>query len=160
MKAKTYKIIFGTILLASAIWSCGSIKKHKESSETEQKEEFNSGSNKAKWSNSSNYSLEPVDLSKPIVFTNGKGEKQVFENTKVVYNNTHTIERIKDTISANKDLKQESNKKEKVTDNTILILGIILGSIFLVFLFLFLLIVWFINQQSKKTNVILSQFQK
>lgn len=154
------KKILLTILLALALWSCGSVKKHKETTETEQNENFNAGSNKLKWTNSSGYNLEPVDLSKPIKFTNAKGETEVFENTKVVYNNTHTIEKVKDTTSYQKDFKQETDKKDKESDNTILILGIVLGSFFLILLFLFVIIVWFVSQQSKKIGLILEQFKK
>ena len=54
----------------------------------------------------------------------------------------------------------KTDKKEKESDNTILILGIVLGSFFLILLFLFVLIVWFISQQSKKLGLILEQFKK
>jgi hypothetical protein len=152
------KLIFITFLTLG-ICSCGSIKKHKENTETEQKENINAGSNTNRWTNSSNYNLEPVDLSKPIKFTNSKGETELFENTKVVYNNTHTREIIKDTISSKKEFNQETNKKDKETDNTMLFLGLGLGGLFLILLFFFALIFWFVNSQSKKFDLIVNQLK-
>lgn len=148
-----------TILLGLTICSCGSVKKYKESTETEQKENTNASSNTDRWTNSSNYNLEPVDLSKPIKFTNSKGETEVFENTKVVYQNTHTREIIKDTVSNQKEFKEETDKKDKETDNTMLFLGLGLGGLFLILLFFFALIFWFVNSQSKKFDLIVNQLK-
>ena len=146
-------IIIGVVLL---FVSCGSIKKYKESNDTELKTESNSGTDINRWISSSNYSLEPVDLSKPIVFTNDKGEKQTFENTKIFNNNTHTREIIKDTTAKKTDYKNEVDIKDKEVDNTKLFLGIFamgFGSILII-------IVIVIYVFSKKMNTILETVSK
>lgn len=136
------------IIVIVSFFSCGSIKKDKTSIETETNSELNAGSNTARWINSSNWGLEPVDLSKPMIFTNSKGETETFTNTKVVYNNTHTKEIVKDTISHNKQTKIEVDDKNKKTDNTNLFLGIFGIAFFLIFLFLIFIVIYFGNKIS------------
>lgn len=110
--------------LSLVLFSCGTIKKIKEHTEINQNESENIARTKDIFSDSKSFSLEPVDLSKPIVFTNNKGEKRVFENSKVVYNNTKIIEKVKDTISYKNEsnLKIDKKDKEEKTDNTFLLL--------------------------------------
>jgi uncharacterized protein YceK len=104
-------------ILALLMVSCGSVKKDKSSIETESNKELNAGNNMARWINSNNWGLEPVDLSQPMTFTNSKGESETYTNTKVFHNNTHTTEIIHDTIAAKEEFKQDVDTKNKETDN-------------------------------------------
>ena len=125
---KKFLFIFFTLLL----FSCGSIKKTKEHTEINQNESENISTTKDMFSDSKSFSLEPVDFSKPITFTNSKGEKQVFENSKVIYNNTKIIEKVKDTISYKKESNIEIDKKDKEVDNTFfLLLALLFVNIFI-----------------------------
>ena len=92
------KKIILTSLLALGIWSCGSLKK--SSTETETSTEIKT--NATKFSNS--FTLEPVDLSKPILLG-----KDTIYNTRVIYNNSKEV--IKETKK--EDLKQDIEVKEK-----------------------------------------------
>ena len=87
-----------TILLASGIWSCGSIKK--SSTETEISTEIKTDA--TKFSNS--FTLEPINLDKPILLG-----KDTIYNTRVIYNNSKEV--IKETKK--EDLKQDIQTKEK-----------------------------------------------
>lgn len=87
-----------TILLALGIWSCGSVKK--SSTETEISTEIKTDA--TKFSNS--FTLEPVDLNKPILLG-----KDTIYNTRVIYNNSKEV--IKETKK--EDLKQDIDTKEK-----------------------------------------------
>ena len=92
------KKILLTILLALGIWSCGSVKK--SSTETEISTENKTDA--TKFSNS--FTLEPVDLNKPILLG-----KDTIYNTRVIYNNSKEV--IKETKK--EDLKQDIEVKEK-----------------------------------------------
>ena len=92
------KKILLTILLALGIWSCGSVKK--SSTETEISTEIKTDA--TKFSNS--FTLEPVDLNKPILLG-----KDTIYNTRVIYNNSKEV--IKETKK--EDLKQDFDTKEK-----------------------------------------------
>ena len=92
------KKILLTILLALGIWSCGSVKK--SSTETEISTEIKTDA--TKFSNS--FTLEPVDLNKPILLG-----KDTIYNTRVIYNNSKEV--IKETKK--EDLKQDIETKEK-----------------------------------------------
>lgn len=148
------KILF-VITAVFLLTSCGSVKKDKMSIDTEKESELNAGSNTARWINSTNYSLEPADLSQPMVFTNSKGEKETFHNTKIIQNNTHTKEIIRDTIDKKEKEKISIDKKHKETDNTMLILGIV-GAVLVFFLLVIIFIVWYFSKQFTK---ILSSIQ-
>lgn len=104
-------------ILALLMLSCGSVKKDKTSIETESNKELNSGTNTARWINSNNWGLEPIDLSQPMTFTNSKGETETYTNTKVFHNNTTTTEIVHDTIVVKEEFKQDSDSKNKETDN-------------------------------------------
>lgn len=92
------KKILLTILLALGIWSCSSVKK--SSTETEISTEIKTDA--TKFSNS--FTLEPVDLNKPILLG-----KDTIYNTRVIYNNSKEV--IKETKK--EDLKQDIDTKEK-----------------------------------------------
>ena len=85
-------------MLALGIWSCGSVKK--SSNETEISTEIKTDA--TKFSNS--FTLEPVDLNKPILLG-----KDTIYNTRVIYNNSKEV--IKETKK--EDLKQDIKVKEK-----------------------------------------------
>ena len=92
------KKILLTIFLTLGIWSCGSVKK--SSTETEISTEIKTDA--TKFSNS--FTLEPVDLNKPILLG-----KDTIYNTRVIYNNSKEV--IKETKK--EDLKQDIEVKEK-----------------------------------------------
>ena len=92
------KKIILTIFLTLGIWSCGSVKK--SSTETEISTEIKTDA--TKFSNS--FTLEPVDLNKPILLG-----KDTIYNTRVIYNNSKEV--IKETKK--EDLKQDIDTKEK-----------------------------------------------
>lgn len=104
-------------ILILMMFSCGSVKKDKTSIETEASKQSNSGSNTARWINSNNWGLEPIDLSQPMTFTNSKGETETYTNTKVFHNNTVTKEIVHDTIVVKEEFKQDVDLKNKETDN-------------------------------------------
>lgn len=134
------------------VFSCGSVKKDKKSIDIEKSSftDTNSSSTTNRWIESANYTLEPVDLSQPILWTRN-GKTDTIYNTKVIYNNTNTKETIIDTT---KTQKKETEKvaveeKHKETDNTFLILGIVgIG-----FLFLLIVVLVVFNNLSKKIGV-------
>lgn len=141
------KIFFLLLLLLSV--SCGSIIKDKKSidSEKESVTDSNASSATNRWINSSNYILEPVNLDKPILW-NRNGKVDTIYNTRVVYNNTNTKEIIRDTTSTKKKEteKIQVDQKQKKTDNTLLILGIIgIG----LFFFLIVILVGFFYLKNK-----------
>ena len=87
-----------TILLVSGTWSCGSVKK----TQTETEDKTETTTDLTRFSNS--YTLEPVDLDKPILI----GKDTVY-NTRVIYNNSkETIKEVE-----KKDVKEELATKEK-----------------------------------------------
>jgi len=86
------------IILLLFLTSCGSVKK--SSTETEISTEIKTDA--TKFSNS--FTLEPVDLNKPILLG-----KDTIYNTRVIYNNSKEV--IKETKKA--DLKQDIEVKEK-----------------------------------------------
>ncbi len=86
------------IILLLFLTSCGSVKK--SSTETEISTEIKTDA--TKFSNS--FTLEPVDLDKPILLG-----KDTIYNTRVIYNNSKEV--IKETKKA--DLKQDIEVKEK-----------------------------------------------
>lgn len=86
------------IILLLFLTSCGSVKK--SSTETEISTEIKTDA--TKFSNS--FTLEPVDLNKPILLG-----KDTIYNTRVIYNNSKEV--IKETKKA--DLKQDIQTKDK-----------------------------------------------
>ena len=86
------------IILLLFLTSCGSVKK--SSTETEISTEIKTDA--TKFSNS--FTLEPVDLNKPILLG-----KDTIYNTRVIYNNSKEV--IKETKK--EDLKQDIQTKDK-----------------------------------------------
>ena len=83
--------------------SCGIIKKNKEQTSIEDKSTITTDITRF----SDTFTLEPVDLSKPILLG-----KDTIYNTKVVYNNTKEIVKEKEA----KNINVEQSKKEKQVD--------------------------------------------
>lgn len=96
-KSTLAKLILGCLVLT--LFSCGTIKKSSE--ETEFKSETQTDI--TKFSNS--FTLEPVDLDKPILLG-----KDTIYNTRVIYNNSKEVIKEKQNV----DFKEE--KKEKQID--------------------------------------------
>ena len=92
------KKIISILILSFLFFSCGSVKK--SSTETEISTEIKTDA--TKFSNS--FTLEPVDLNKPILLG-----KDTIYNTRVIYNNSKEV--IKETKK--EDLKQDIEVKEK-----------------------------------------------
>jgi len=90
-------------ILLLILTSCGAVKKNKEQTSIEDKSTITTDITRF----SNTFTLEPVDLSKPILL----GKDTVY-NTKVVYNNTKEIVKEKE----NKNINVEQQKKEKQVD--------------------------------------------
>lgn len=104
------KYIYLLVLLF--LTSCGMVKKSSEESVV--KDNSTTEIDLTKYSNS--YTLEPVDLSKPILLG-----KDTIYNTRVVYNNTKEI--VKEKQANNIEFKEEKKTKEVDYSETIKILG-------------------------------------
>lgn len=92
--------------------SCGAVKKSSE--ESVLKDNSTTEIDATKYSNS--FTLEPVDLNKPILIG-----KDTIYNTRVIYNNTK--ETIKEKQGKNIEFKEEKQTKEVDYSETIKILG-------------------------------------
>jgi cell division protein FtsL len=92
--------------------SCGVVKKSSE--ESVLKDNSTTEIDLTKYSNS--YTLEPLDLSKPILLG-----KDTIYNTRVIYNNTKEI--VKEKKANNIEFKEEKKTKEVDYSETIKILG-------------------------------------
>jgi len=103
---RVFAYIFLFVIVAVILTSCGNLKK--TNTETNTKTDSNSVVNIDATKFSKGFTLEPVDLEKPILI----GGKEYF-NTKATF--TNTTERIiyKDSTSKKVDLKQEVATKEK-----------------------------------------------
>ena len=99
------KILF-TIFLTLALWSCGSIKKSSTETDLKTESEKNTEIDATKFSN--NFSIEPVDLDRPILI----GGKE-FHNAKITNNYTKEIIKEKSNEVNKTDLKQDIYTKEK-----------------------------------------------
>lgn len=93
-------------LLSLSLFGCATLKK--TNTETEIKTDTRLGStfDATKFSNS--FTLEPVNLDKPILLG-----KDTIYNTRVIYNNSKETIVKKDTVVKTVDLKQEKQEKEK-----------------------------------------------
>ena len=100
------KKILLTILLALGIWSCGSVKKSSTETDLKTESEKNTEIDATKFSN--NFSIEPVDLEKPILI----GGKE-YHNAKITNNYTKEIIKEKSNEVNKSDLKQDIDTKEK-----------------------------------------------
>lgn len=139
------------VLLVFFFISCGSIKKNKEHFELDSETSSTEQTNISRWINSNSYTLEPVDLTKPILL-NKNGKTDTLYNTKVVYNNTKTKEIIHDSIGKKGHTKIEADSKIKETDNTKLFLGIFGIVILLIFLCFVFAIVYIGNKLTSITD--------
>ena len=104
------KIVYLLILLI--LTSCGVVKKSSEESVV--KDNSTTEIDATKYSNS--YTLEPVDLDKPILIG-----KDTIYNTRVIYNNTKEI--VKENQANNIEIKEEKKTKEVDYSETIKILA-------------------------------------
>ena len=95
-----------TILLTSGIWSCGSVKKSSTETDLKTESEKNTEIDATKFSN--NFSIEPVDLDRPILI----GGKE-YHNAKITNNYTKEIIKEKSNEVNKADLKQDIDTKEK-----------------------------------------------
>ena len=93
-------------MLALGIWSCGSVKKSSNETEINSETEKNTEIDATKFSN--NFSIEPVDLDRPILI----GGKE-FHNAKITNNYTKEIIKEKSNEVNKSDLKQDFDTKEK-----------------------------------------------
>ncbi len=100
------KKILLTIFLTLALWSCGSVKKSSTETDLKTESEKNTEIDATKFSNS--FTLEPVDLSKPILLG-----KDTIYNTRVIYNNSKEVIKEKSNEVNKSDLKQDIETKEK-----------------------------------------------
>lgn len=100
------------LLTFIVLMSCGAIKKSSE--ESVLKDNSTTEIDATKYSNS--YTLEPVDLDKPILIG-----KDTIYNTRVIYNNTKEI--VKEKKDNNIEVKEEKQSKEVDYSETIKILG-------------------------------------
>lgn len=125
------------LLTAFSLLSCGTMKKSidKEETETEIKTESNSVLDYEKES----YTLEPVNLDRPILV----GGKE-YHNAKIIYVKDKGTETKQEVAEVKKET--ETLNKEVERDNTTLFLGI--AGVICFFLFLIVLVIlWYINKK-------------
>lgn len=94
------------ILTAILLVGCGSVKKSSTETDLKTESENNTEINATKFSN--NFSIEPVDLDRPILI----GGKE-FHNAKITNNYTKEIIKEKSNEVNKSDLKQDIDTKEK-----------------------------------------------
>lgn len=94
------------IIIAIILTSCGSVKKSSTETDLKTESEKNTEIDATKFSN--NFSIEPVDLDRPILI----GGKE-FHNAKITNNYTKEIIKEKSTELNKADLKQDIEVKEK-----------------------------------------------
>ena len=94
------------LLTPFVIISCATLKKSNTDTEIKKNESSGSTIEATKFSNS--FTLEPVNLDKPILIG-----KDTIYNTRVIYNNSKETIVKKDTIVKTIDLKKEVKEKEK-----------------------------------------------
>ena len=94
------------LLIPFVLISCATLKKSNTDTEIKKNESSGSTIDATKFSNS--FTLEPVNLDKPILIG-----KDTIYNTRVIYNNSKETIVKKDTIVKTIDLKQEVKEKEK-----------------------------------------------
>ncbi len=94
------------ILTAILLTSCGSVKKSSTETDLKTESEKNTEIDATKFSNS--FTLEPVDLDKPILLG-----KDTIYNTRVIYNNSKEVIKEKSNEVNKSDLKQDIQTKDK-----------------------------------------------
>ena len=119
------------LLSAIILTSCGTIKKSSTETEISTESEKNTEIDATKFSNS--FTLEPMDLSKPILLG-----KDTIYNTRVIYNNSKETIKEKSNEVNKSDLKQDIETKDKDYSEVIQILAnkliLMLTCFFLIFL--------------------------
>lgn len=119
------------LLFAIILTSCGTIKKSSTETEISTESEKNTEIDATKFSNS--FTLEPMDLSKPILLG-----KDTIYNTRVIYNNSKETIKEKSNEVNKSDLKQDIETKDKDYSEVIQILAnkliLMLTCFFLIFL--------------------------
>ena len=100
------KKIISILILSFFVFSCGSVKKSSTETEINSETEKNTEIDATKFSNS--FTLEPVDLDRPILI----GGKE-FHNAKITNNYTKEIIKEKSNEVNKSDLKQDIQTKEK-----------------------------------------------
>jgi hypothetical protein len=98
------KITLGCLILT--LFSCGSVKKSSTETEIKTESEKNIEIDATKFSSS--FTLEPMDLSKPILLG-----KDTIYNTRIIYNNSKEVIKEKSNEVNKSDLKQDINTKDK-----------------------------------------------
>ena len=100
------KKIISILILSFFVFSCGSVKKSSTETDLKTESEKNTEIDATKFSNS--FTLEPVDLDRPILI----GGKE-FHNAKITNNYTKEIIKEKSNEVNKSDLKQDIQTKEK-----------------------------------------------
>ena len=100
------KKIISILILSFFVFSCGSVKKSSTETDLKTESEKNTEIDATKFSNS--FTLEPVDLDRPILI----GGKE-FHNAKITNNYTKEIIKEKSNEVNKSDLKQDIETKEK-----------------------------------------------
>lgn len=95
-----------SILILSFFFSCGSVKKSSTETEISTVDYKDTSTEAIKYSKG--FTLEPVDLSKPILLG-----KDTIYNTRVIYNNSKEVIKEKSNEVNKADLKQDIDTKEK-----------------------------------------------
>jgi len=103
-KSTLAKLILGCLILT--LFSCGSVKKSSTETEIKTESEKNIEIDATKFSSS--FTLEPMDLSKPILLG-----KDTIYNTRIIYNNSKEVIKEKSNEVNKSDLKQDINTKDK-----------------------------------------------
>lgn len=131
LKNKLGSRFFGLILTAILLVGCGSVKKSSTETNLKTESEKNTEIDATKFSNS--FTLEPMDLSKPILLG-----KDTIYNTRVIYNNSKEVIKEKSNEVNKSDLKQDIDTKEKDYSEAINIVAnkliLMLTIMFLIFL--------------------------
>ena len=124
-----------TILILTAILliGCSTVKKASTETDLKTESEKNTEIDATKFSNS--FTLEPVDLSKPILLG-----KDTIYNTRVIYNNSKEVIKEKSNEVNKSDLKQDIDTKEKDYSQVIETLAnrfiLLIGILFVLYLIL------------------------
>jgi small neutral amino acid transporter SnatA (MarC family) len=141
---KNRDIILGGFFLI--LTSCGSVTKNKTS--TDKESETDTRTETLSSNSLQSFSLEPVDLSKPITF-GGKS----YENTKIVYLNSNTDTKVKEEKKENakevievKDKKQDESSMSKWLP---IIVIAVLSFVCFIILLIVAFVMWKINNKIK-----------
>ena len=126
------KKIISILILSFFVFSCGSVKKSSTETDLKTESEKNTEIDATKFSN--NFSIEPVDLDRPILI----GGKE-FHNAKITNNYTKEIIKEKSNEVNKSDLKQDIETKEKdysvvvetLANRFILLIGILFALYFI-----------------------------